>query len=158
MASPEAPHVGYSVQLSSQHERLILELLPFKDAEQFHGWLNSIYVRGSWYEFSRDFLARNPLAPEPDKTKIAQQAKDAMNSRNYKYLMYHPDKETWTSDDHHVRFLVTVISDNILKGLWSESDWKKRNIEIARACYEVLSFLRATAGPELDAKPPQYDG
>jgi len=157
MGQPQHQSIGGPVQLSTQHERLILELLPFKDLSQFHEWLNSIYVRGSWYEYSRDFLARNPLAPEPDKAKLAQQAKDAINSRNPKFLMYHPNKETYTPDDHHVRFLVTVISDNLLKGLWSESDWKKRNIEIAKACYEVLSFLRATAGPGVDPNPPRYD-
>jgi len=72
--------------------------------------------------------------------------------------MYHPDKEGWTSEDHHIRFLVTVISDNMLKGLWSDSDWKKRNIEIAKSSYEVLSFLRATHGPGIDVNPPRYDG
>ncbi|KAK4449898.1 hypothetical protein QBC34DRAFT_462576 [Podospora aff. communis PSN243] len=158
MPQPQILPQGPSLRLSTQHERLILELLPFKDVVQFHEWLNSIYVRGSWYEFSRDFLSRNPLAPEPDKAKLAQQAKDAINSRNQKYLMYHPEKDNWTSEDHHIRFLVTVISDNLLKGLWSESDWKKRNIDIAKSCYEVLSFLRATAGPGVSDNPPRYDG
>ncbi len=32
---PYAPVTGLS-QISTQHERLILELLPFKDARQFH--------------------------------------------------------------------------------------------------------------------------
>jgi hypothetical protein len=37
----------------------------------------------------------------------------------------------------------------------SDSDWKKRNIEIAKAVYEVLSFLRAH---ELTAQgPPGYE-
>lgn len=141
--------------LSSQHVRLILELLPFKDAEQFHDWLGGAYVRGSWQEFLRDFLTRNPLAPEPSKATTAQLVRDAINSRNPKYLMYHPEKDTWTSEDHHVRFIVTVISDNLLhKGLWSESDWKKKNIDIAKAVYEVLSFLRATSQ---SADPPRYE-
>ncbi|KAL2131263.1 hypothetical protein VTI74DRAFT_5318 [Chaetomium olivicolor] len=153
---PAQPPVIGTVQLSSQHERLILELLPFKDVRQFHEWLNSIYIRGSWNEFVRDFLARNPLAPELDKTKTAQKAKDALNSRSPQYLMYHPDKTTWSAEDHHVRFIVTVISDNMLKGLWSESDWKKRGIEVSKAVYEVLAFLRATSFTP-DADPPQYE-
>jgi len=143
--------------LPSQHVRLILERLPFKDAEQFHDWLIGVHVRGSWHEFLRDFLARNALAPEPDKTKTAQLAKDAINSRNPKYLVYHPEKGAWTSEDHHVRFIVTVISDNLLhKGLWTESDWKKKSIDIAKAIYEVLSFLRATA-LSTEANPPRYE-
>lgn len=35
-----------AAQLSSQHERLILELLPFKDARQFHE-----YVSRRWLTF-----------------------------------------------------------------------------------------------------------
>ena len=37
----------------------------------------------------------------------------------------------------------------------SDSDWKKRNIDIAKAVYEVLSFLRAH---ELTSQgPPGYE-
>lgn len=96
------------------------------------------------------------MAPEVDKTKTAQKAKDAINSRNLQYLMYHPDKSAWSAEDHHVRFIVTVVSDNMLKGTWSDGDWKKRSLEIAKAVYEVLAFLRATSfGP--DALPPRYE-
>ncbi|KAK1752105.1 hypothetical protein QBC47DRAFT_389690, partial [Echria macrotheca] len=119
-------------------------------------WLNSVYVRGSWYEFQHDFLSHSPLAPEPDKAKIAQLAKDAVNSRSQKYLVYHPDKTGWTSEDHHVRFIVTLVSDNLLKNMWSESEWKKRGVEIAKAGYEVLSFLRATFAAGVDVNPPRY--
>ncbi|KAL1841998.1 hypothetical protein VTJ49DRAFT_6241 [Mycothermus thermophilus] len=143
-------------QLSSQHERLILELLPFKDSRQFHEWLTSIYVRGAWDEFVRDFLSRNPLAPEPDKARTAQKAKEAISSRKPQYLMYHPDKTGWTAEDHHIRFIVMVVLDNMLKELWSESEWKKRGIEIAKATYEVMAFLRATAFSP-DANPPRYE-
>lgn len=55
-----------------------------------------------------------------------------------------------------MRFIVAVVSDNMLKGLWSESDWKKRSLEISKAVYEVLAFLRATAfSPE--SLPPRYE-
>ncbi len=43
-----------------------------------------------------------------------------------------------------MRFIVALVQDNMLKSLWSESDWKKRGLEIARAAYEVLSFLRSS--------------
>lgn len=36
MGQPPAQVPAGSVQLASQHERLILELLPFKDIRQFH--------------------------------------------------------------------------------------------------------------------------
>ncbi|KAK1836902.1 hypothetical protein QBC39DRAFT_387805 [Podospora conica] len=147
-----------SSRLAQQHERLILELLPFKSADQFQEWLGSVYVRGAWHEFGRDFLNLNVFAREPDKDKMAQKTKDAVNARNPKYLIFHPDKDGWTSDDHHIRFMATVISDNMLKGLWSESEWKKKGLDIAKAIYEVLSFLRGTKAPAADPDPPQYEG
>jgi len=36
MGQPQNQASGPPVQLSTQHERLILELLPFKDVRQFH--------------------------------------------------------------------------------------------------------------------------
>ncbi|KAI0132265.1 hypothetical protein BJ170DRAFT_592236 [Xylariales sp. AK1849] len=156
MGQPATPS-GSGSRLSTQHERLILELLPFKGPSQFQEWLSSGYVRGSWAEFCRDFLSHNPTAPEPDKNKTAQVAKDAINSRTAKFLMYHPDKEDYNDQDHHVRFIVAVVSDNMLKSrLWSDGDWKKRAEEITRAVYEVLSYLRATQA-ERDQHPPGYE-
>lgn len=148
MGQPPAP-----THLASQHERLILELLPFKDRSQFHEWLQGPYVRGSWNEFCRDFLAQNPAVPEPDKTRTAQAARDALKSKSVKFLAYHPDKDGWTAEDHHVRFIVTVVGDNLLTKLWSEDDFKKRLIDVAKAVYEVLSFLR---GATLQ-NPPGYE-
>lgn len=148
-------------QLSTQHERLILELLPLKDPAAFHAWLAGDFVRGSWDEFRRDGLY--PLAApsgssraslEPDKHKTAQAARDAIHSRKPKFLVYHPDKRNWTLEDHHVRFIVTVIADNMLQGLWSESDWKKKSVDIAKAVYEVLAFLKAI--DVVDKEPPRY--
>lgn len=150
-----------SASLSTQHERLILELLPLKDARQFHEWLAGPFVRGSWAEYCRDFLIRNPAAPEPDKQKVAQAAKDAINNKNPKYLVYHPQKEAWTADDHTIRFIATVVTDNMIKNMWSDSDWKKKGIDITKAVYEVLSYLRGTAvRPEpqpLGLYPPRYE-
>ncbi|UNI13683.1 hypothetical protein JDV02_000405 [Purpureocillium takamizusanense] len=148
--------------LSAQHERLILELLPFKDSAKFQEWLNSDWVRGSWLEFHADFLGKtartgpsSAAAPEPDKGRAAQAAKDAINSRSQKYLVYHPNKTGWTAEDHHVRFIVTVIQDNMLRSLWSESEWKKKAIDIAKAVFEVLCFLKATFYV-VDQHPPSY--
>ncbi|KAK3319323.1 hypothetical protein B0H66DRAFT_533825 [Apodospora peruviana] len=143
-------------QLASQHERLLLELLPFHDSRRFHEWLNSIYVRGSWNEFLHDFLVHNPAAPEPDKSVVTNATRDAIHSRNPKYLVYHPNKEGWTSDDHHIRFMATLISDNRLQNLWSDGDWRKRSEEITKAAYEVLGFLRSIALTS-DLGPPGYE-
>lgn len=114
-------------------------------------------MRGSWHEFLRDFLARNPLAPELDKAKTAQRAKDVINSRKPDFLIHYPNKEGWTAEDHHVRFIAAVVTDNMLKGMWSESDWKKKGLEIAKNMFEVLVFLRATTFPVADPHPPRYE-
>lgn len=160
--SPASPSVnGSSAAMSQspfsiQHERLILELLPFRDSTKFHEWLYGGTVKGSWTEFHRSFLTRVPAGhSEPDKAKTAQAVKDAINSRSQKFLVYHPDKTNWSPEDHHVRFIVTVIQDNMLFSLWSESEWKKRNVEIAKAVYEVLAFLKASYYAA-DQNPPGY--
>ncbi|TQW07439.1 hypothetical protein V2A60_003415 [Cordyceps javanica] len=141
---------------SQQRERLILELLPFKDAGKFHEWLRSGPVQGSWREFQRDLLARVPAdRPDPDKGKMAQATKDAINARSQKFLVYHPDKSGWSPEDHYVRFMTIVILDSLLANLWSESDWKKRNIDICKAVYEVLFFLKAAHYMNQQA-PPSY--
>ncbi|KAM7203491.1 hypothetical protein V8F33_002111 [Rhypophila sp. PSN 637] len=145
-----------SPQFSSQHERLLLELLPFKETAAFREWLSSAYVQGSWNEMQQDYLARNQMAPEPDKDHIVRVAKEAINSRDPKYLVYHPDKTDWTSEDHHVRFIATLILDNKLKGLWSDGDWRSKSTDVTKAAFEVLSFLRA-ASLKADAGPPGYD-
>lgn len=142
-------------RLAPQHERLVLELLPFKDARKFQEWLQGGFVRGSWHEFCRDFLAHSPVVVEPDKNKTATLAKDAINGRNAKYMMYHPDKAGWTVEDHYTRFIVTIVQDNKLQALWSDSDWKKRDVDITKAVYEVLSFLRATSF--VPQNPPGYE-
>lgn len=157
-SAPMTPNqAGAASHFSTQHERLILELLPFKDSAKFHEWIHGDMVRGSWAEFHRDFLTKVPLDHiEPDKNKTADAVKNAISNRSTKFLAYHPDKRNWTRDDHHIRFIVTVIQDNMLTGLWSESEWKKkRNDEIAKAVYEVLFFLKASYYAA-DQQPPGY--
>lgn len=153
-AGPSGP------RLSAQHERLILELLPFKDASQFREWLG--FLEGDWEEYCRDYLdpqywtalydeAGNaleipdqaPSDPEPDKSMTAQRTKDAINHQSVIFLAYHPDKATWTPEDHAVRFVATAIADSLLRKVWGERDWRKRPLEIAKAVYEVLSYKRA---------------
>jgi hypothetical protein len=154
-------------RLAVQHERLILELLPFKDASQFQEWLQSSYVRGSWTEFTRDYLSRTSLqnsasttgvndAVEPDKEATAKEAKQAVDGRSARFMVFHPDKQEWTAQDHTVRFIVTVVSDSMLNRVWSTSDWKKRDVQICKAVYEVLSFLRSTLDEEHQL-PPSYN-
>jgi len=89
---------------------------------------------------------------------VAQLTKEAINSKNPKYLVYHPEKADWTLDDHYIRFMTTLVSDNMLKGLWPDSEWRRRgaDVDIAKAAYEVLSFLRAAA-IKADAGPPGYE-
>ncbi|GKT45650.1 uncharacterized protein ColSpa_05831 [Colletotrichum spaethianum] len=160
-AAAPLPHPSAS-RVSSQHERLLLELLPFKDAAAFHAWLGSHFVRGSWNEFYADYLSRavatgaGPSSvPEPDKTRTAQTAREALNVRKAKFLVHHPDKTGWAAEDHYARFIVTLVADNMLQNLWSESEWKKRGLDIAKAAYEVLVFLKATM-VYADPNPPSY--
>uniref|UniRef100_L2FYI4 Uncharacterized protein n=1 Tax=Colletotrichum fructicola (strain Nara gc5) TaxID=1213859 RepID=L2FYI4_COLFN len=140
-AMPGPPNTS-AARVSSQHERLLLELLPFKEASKFHDGAAAAAGEG-------------PAGiPEPDKPRTAQAARDALNSRKPKFLVYHPDKTGWTPEDHHVRFIVTLVADNMLQNLWYESEWKKRGLDIAKAAYEVLIFLKATLF--VDPSPPSY--
>lgn len=120
-------------------------------------WLSSTYVQGAWNEIQQDFLAQNPMTPEAAKEQVVKLAKDAINSKDPKYLVYHPEKAEWTSDDHHVRFIATLILDNRLKGLWSDGDWRTKSTDITKAAFEVLSFLRAASLKTADSGPPGYD-
>lgn len=160
---PSELHTMGNPQLSpspftSQHERLILELLPVKNSQAFREWIHGPFVQGSWLEFYHGFLSRNPSAPEVEKLSVSTQAKDTIKSKSAKYLAYHPVKTDWTAEDHYIRFIVTVIADNLLKGgLWSDSDWSRRGPEIAKAVYEVLIYLKATVATVPEASPPSYD-
>ncbi|KAK1967140.1 hypothetical protein LY78DRAFT_576958 [Colletotrichum sublineola] len=155
--SPSAPRVA------SQHERLLMELLPpFRDTTAFHDWLNGPFVRGSWDEFCADYLslallsAGSPGAvPEPDKTRTAQAAREALDARRPKFLVYHPNKMGWEAEDHYVRFIVMLVTDNGLRNIWYESEWKRKGLDIAKAAYEVLIFLKTTMVYP-DPNPPCY--
>lgn len=102
-------------------------------------------MRGSWCEFLRDSHSTHPLTAEPDKARTVQRAREALDARSAQYLMHNPDKAGWTAEDHHVRFVVAVVADNMLAGLWSEKEWRKNGGAVAGAVFEVLVFLKATA-------------
>ncbi|KAK2000150.1 hypothetical protein LX36DRAFT_444960 [Colletotrichum falcatum] len=153
---PSAPRVA------SHHERLLLELLPFEDVAAFRDWLDGPFVRGSWDEFCTDYLSMALLSagspgavPDPDKTRTAQAAREALDARKPKFLVYHPDKTGWAAEDHHVRFIVTLVANNGLRNMWHESEWKRKGLDIAKAAYEVLVFLKATMACP-DPNPPSY--
>ncbi|ORY65349.1 uncharacterized protein BCR38DRAFT_457535 [Pseudomassariella vexata] len=100
------------IRLSTQHERLILKLLPFKDARAF---------------------------PESCRSTL-----------------FHPDKTDRDGQEDHMRFIMSIVGDNMLKNLWHNLEWGKRGLEITKAAYEVLSFLRASQ-MERDQNPPGYE-
>lgn len=151
-----------SASFIPQHERLVLELLPLKNPPAFREWINGPLVQGSWHEFLRDFLSRNPTAPEAEKDRVAEQAKEAISSKLVKYLAYHPVKTDWTAEDHHTRFIVTVVGDNLLKGgIWAGMDWNSaggaKRLLTTKAAYEVLSYLRTMAAVSQEGNPPSYN-
>lgn len=144
--------------LAAQHERLILELLPFKDSQTFHEWLQSDQVRGSFHEFTRDLLQKDRASPQqhfpdPDKEQTAKAAKEALEGKSPKYLLYHPDKSGWTPEEHHVRFIVTVAQDSALMKTWSLK--KEGPFAVAKSVYEVLCYLKASL-VVADPNPPGY--
>ncbi|KAG6182952.1 hypothetical protein E4U48_000637 [Claviceps purpurea] len=132
-------------KLSVQNGRLVSELFPFKDLDKLKEWLKVDCMQGAWAEFMRDCVTKSPSesVADPDKGIIAGAAKAAIDHRNIQYLVYHPDKTTWTVDDHHVRFIVIVVRDNLLRALWSEGDWRQKALEICKAVYELLCYLKA---------------
>ncbi|KAK1596416.1 uncharacterized protein LY79DRAFT_667429 [Colletotrichum navitas] len=159
--SPSAPSPS-APRIASQHERLLMELLPFEDTATFRDWLDGPFVRGSWDEFCADYLslallrAESPGAvPEPDKARTARAAREALGTRKPKFLVYHPDKTGWAAEDHYVRFVVTLIADNGLRNMWNGSEWKRKGLDIAKAAYEVLVYLKATMVYP-DPNPPNY--
>jgi hypothetical protein len=141
--------------LGAQHERLILELLPFNDSATFHEWLQSESVKGSFNEFTRDLLqnSQGQNFPDPNKEQTAKAAEKAIQKKDPRFLLYHPDKSGWTPEDHHVRFIVTVALDNVLTNTWSFKSGGPNST--AKAVYEVLAYLKASLVVN-DQHPPGY--
>lgn len=65
-----------------------------------------------------------------------------------KFLMLNPDKSGWSAMDHHVRFVVGITHDCAFEYLWGRKECVKKYSKIARGIYEVLVYLKATAGVE----------
>lgn len=143
--------------LAAQHERLILELLPFKDSATFHEWLQSDSVRGAFHELTRDLLrherGQGQHVPDPEKEQTAKAARDAIESKVPHFLLYHPDKSSWSPEDHHVRFIVTVLQDNTITKTWSLK--KEGTMQMAKSVYEVLCYLKASM-VVAEQNPPGY--
>ncbi|TLS28247.1 hypothetical protein PpBr36_00955 [Pyricularia pennisetigena] len=130
-----------SSRMAKQHERLVVELLPFETVEQFHSWLESAPVLGSWLEFRANCRHRD--LDEVEKSRAAQLTRDALDARSARYLVYHPDKQGWTLEDHVVRFMATVMRDAVLQGVWADAELRERTVDIAKAVFEVMCFLKA---------------
>ncbi|KAG6244590.1 hypothetical protein E4U23_006120 [Claviceps purpurea] len=147
-SSPTPPLMD---KLSVQNGRLVSELFPFKKLDKLKEWLKVDCMQGAWAEFMRDCVTKSPneSVADPDKVKITDAARTAIElSGNIKYLMYHPDKTAWTVDDHHVRFIVVVVRDNLVRQLWSQGgssqgSWWQEKLEICKAVYELLCYLKA---------------
>lgn len=139
--SPTPPPIN---KLSVQNGRLVSELFPFKQLDKLKEWLKVDCMQGAWAEFMRDCVTKPPSESvfDPDKGTIAGAAKTAIEHRKIQYLVYHPDKTAWTFEDHHVRFIVIVVRDNLLRALWSDRDWLQKPLEICNAVYELLCFLK----------------
>ncbi|TLD26555.1 hypothetical protein PspLS_04669 [Pyricularia sp. CBS 133598] len=140
-SSSQPPTQNTSCRMARQHERLVMELLPFRTAEQFHEWLESPPLLGTWLEFRAN--CRHQDLDEIDKTRVAQITRDALNSRMAKYLVYHPNKQGWTLEEHVVRFMATAMKDAVLEGVWSENELRNKTLDIAKAIYEVMCFFKA---------------
>ncbi|KAG6133236.1 hypothetical protein E4U28_006258 [Claviceps purpurea] len=140
-----SPHPPLMDKLSVQNGRLVSELFPFKKLDKLKEWLKVDCMQGAWAEFMRDCVTKSPSesVADPDKCMIASAATSAIQYRNTKYLVYHPGKTAWTVNDHHVRFIVIVVRDNLLRDLWSEGDWRQKALEICKAVYELLCYLKA---------------
>ncbi|KAK8051291.1 hypothetical protein PG993_002676 [Apiospora rasikravindrae] len=120
MAQSSTPNIDANGAFSTQHAD--------------HVWV-------SWTEFPQDFLSGNTNIREPDKTRTARAAKEAIGLRTPKYVLYHPGKDGWSDQDHHVRFMAQIVTGNMLKGsLWSENDFRKRGLEITKAVYEACDI------------------
>ncbi|KAG6051425.1 hypothetical protein E4U17_006187 [Claviceps sp. LM77 group G4] len=140
-ASPIPPPMN---KLMVQNLRLVSELFPFKEPDKLEEWLKLDCMQGAWAEFMRDCVTKPPSESDADLDKgtIAGAAKTAIESRSIRYLVYHPDKTAWTVEDHHVRFIMIVVRDNLLRALWSEKDWQQRPLGICKAVYELLCYLK----------------
>lgn len=136
--------------LKSQHLRLLLDHLPFiNDGVQFDSWLRRAPVSVAWAEFT---AAIPRPSPNPDFSTVSPKARAALSvgasPPAASFRMLHPDKSNWSAEDHHVRFIVGVINDSVLEKPNERKGWVEKPHGMVRAVYEVLVYLKATAGVE----------
>lgn len=136
--------------LSRQHMRLLLYLLPFaEEPPQLETWLRRPPILAAWTEFTTALAGPHP---DPCLSAINPKVRAALGSDNLpeaRFCMLHPDKRDWSAGDHHVRFIVAVISDTMLEEQWDRGEDKNGLPNgIVRAVYEILVFLKAMGGPE----------
>lgn len=150
-----------ATMISAQHERLLMDLFPFKDGkdrqDNFRQWL--AFIDAHFQEYCQDYFGLHPgsIEVEPDKLRTAQTAQTAINVRTLKFLEYHPDKAGWSGEDHAVRFIVTAVSDSLLRQTWGMGEWRSKGLDLAKAVYEVLCYKRAiwAAATKQEGRPPQ---
>ena len=143
--------------LNPQHLRLIIDPLPsIKDANEFSAWIRRAPVSGAWAEFT---AAVPHPSPNPDSSTIVGEANAVLEASPYipssKFLKLNPDKSDWSAADHHVRFVVAIISDCSVDARHRMEEWVRRYPASVRGIYEVLVFLKATSG--LEEKPSEVD-
>ena len=92
------------------------------------------------------FTAAIPgLQPDPDLGVVTSMVRAALEEDTLphaRFRMLHPDKRDWSAADHHVLFLVAVISDSLLEELWDKREWKNHLVRIVQAVYEVLVYMK----------------
>ncbi|KAG6035229.1 hypothetical protein E4U40_002717 [Claviceps sp. LM458 group G5] len=133
---------------SEQHERLFAETSPSEDPEKPMESTNIddyIYAMDSLEEYRCDCVIETPSVSmsEPDKDRVVEAARNAINSCDSPYLVFHPNKTGWKIHDHCVRFVVTVIRDQMLRGLWLRV-WLRNRLELCNVVYELLVNLTST--------------
>ncbi|KAL2106320.1 hypothetical protein VUR80DRAFT_6893 [Thermomyces stellatus] len=135
--------------LNAQHLRLLIYLLPtIQTISEFEAWLQRPPVLAAWTEFT---AALSGLQPDPDLGMITPMVRAALDQDTLphaRFRMLHPDKRDWNATDHHVRFIVAVISDSLLEEHWDENEWNKHPARIVRAVYEVLVYMKAVRNVE----------
>ncbi|KAG6079455.1 hypothetical protein E4U15_003743 [Claviceps sp. LM218 group G6] len=144
-ASPASQSMGNA---SEQHEQLFAEASPSGDPDKSKDSTDiddCINITNSLEEFRRDCVIKSPRMSmsEPDKDRVAEAARNAINSCDSPYLVFHPNKTGWKVHDHYVRFVVTVIRDRMLRGLWLRA-WLQNGLELCNIVYEMLGNLTST--------------
>ncbi|KAJ9162206.1 hypothetical protein NKR19_g1489 [Coniochaeta hoffmannii] len=128
--------------ITAQHWRLLVDRLGFTNFQQLLRWLRSPFVFGAWATFRSDVLerARPGLLETPDRAMICQVVWAAVASADQN-RGWVGDRTRWTAEDHIVRFMYSVITDNFVGGIWTVGEYLDRTEHYIDVVYEVLNFL-----------------